>query len=83
MDNYTNLSIKSLFLLKLAAAPSFPFPFVLKTDDDVYVNLQVKMMEVIFLDFFYKNNLFSNRPFPMRWASTCLPSPPLCSSWAT
>ncbi len=40
VDTYRNLTIKSLFLLKLASMPSFHFDFVLKTDDDVYINLK-------------------------------------------
>ncbi len=46
VDSYANLSIKSLFLLKLASSPDFPFSYVLKTDDDVFVNLRSLAREV-------------------------------------
>ncbi len=49
MDTYRNLTIKSLFLLKLASMPSFHFDFVLKTDDDVYINLKASSRLVVFI----------------------------------
>jgi beta-1,3-galactosyltransferase 1 len=39
IDNYSNLTIKSLMLLKWYTMSCSHVPYVLKTDDDVYINL--------------------------------------------
>ncbi len=49
LDNYTNLTVKTLLLLKwfLRHSRKEPEPYVLKTDDDVYINLSTLKLELL------------------------------------
>ncbi len=49
LDNYANLTVKSLMLLKwfLGRSGKKPEPYVLKTDDDVYINLPKLKLELL------------------------------------
>ena len=40
IDSYANLTVKSLMLLKWYTQHCHTVPYVLKTDDDVYINLK-------------------------------------------
>ncbi len=42
VDSYNNLTLKSMFMLKFATnlLPSTPFGFLLKVDDDAFVNVR-------------------------------------------
>lgn len=40
IDSYANLTVKSLMLLKWFTQSCTKVPYVLKTDDDVYINMK-------------------------------------------
>jgi hypothetical protein len=51
IDTYANLTVKSLMLLKWFSQECHKVPYVLKTDDDMYINLKqlFQLVRLLFL----------------------------------